>query len=284
MSLRLDDFLSKKKEPSPVLDNSTTQITSKEDFEKFLDRLPEYRIRPEKVRPEDAKVRDKDFSFRSRKNKVLDNQQWKKSTSKSRDEGSSAERVWCPQGKKGKKDKGGSGFKAGQKTKDSKGQFPFANPVPPSMRSIRLEDLCSVPIHWKMLTDLRPKIKMEEEMFSKFVTMGKLHLQSVQHDKRQVYSARLGNSRMAGGGVIKRSKNRAGILETRALACTECGEEFCSGVECKIYSYDAYVRTLVVATPAAKEGEQKKREGEGEKKKGKKPKKRKRKKVPKSAD
>ncbi|XP_071451817.1 uncharacterized protein [Hetaerina americana] len=218
MSLRLDDFLSKKKEPSPELDDCNTQISTKEDFEKFLDRLPEYRIRPEKVRPEDAKIRDKEFSFRSRKSK---------------------------------------------KSKEKK-EFPFANPVPPSMRSIRLEDLCSVPIHWKMLTDLRPKVKMEEEMFSKFVNMGKLHLQSVQQDKRQAYSARLGKSMMAGGGVIKRSKNRAGILETRALSCSECGEEFCSGVECKIYSYDAYIRTPVLATPAAKDSDKKKDGEEGQ--------------------
>ncbi|KAG8222440.1 hypothetical protein J437_LFUL002175 [Ladona fulva] len=253
MALKLDDFLGKKKEPSPVLDNSKAQIATKEEFEKLLDRVPEYRIRPEKVKPEDVKIRDKDFSFRSRKVKA-------------------------------KKDIHGSGIKKKGKSKD-RGEYTFANPVPPSMRSIRLEDLCSVPIHWKMLTDLRPKIRMEEEMFSRLVEMGKLHLQRCQLDKRQAYAARLGHSANSKESMIRRSKNRAGIVETRVLSCSECGEEFCNGSVCKIYSYDAFFRTPILTVTTSKVGGDKK-EGDGgeEKKKRKKTKKKKKKKADQSED
>lgn len=48
-----------------------------------------------------------------------------------------------------------------------KPRFPFANPIPSEMRSLNLEDLCSVDIPWKMLTSLKPKTKIDEEYFSR---------------------------------------------------------------------------------------------------------------------
>lgn len=49
--------------------------------------------------------------------------------------------------------------------------FTFANPVPTDMRPVKLEDLISVPIDWRMLTTLRPKTKLDEEFFSRYLTM-----------------------------------------------------------------------------------------------------------------
>jgi hypothetical protein len=49
MALALDDFLGKKKEPAQVLDLSRSVVNSKEELKKLLERVPEYRIRPEKV-------------------------------------------------------------------------------------------------------------------------------------------------------------------------------------------------------------------------------------------
>lgn len=49
--------------------------------------------------------------------------------------------------------------------------FPFVNPVPSEMKSLRLDDLCSVGIQWKMLTSLRPKSKLDEEYYSKCVIL-----------------------------------------------------------------------------------------------------------------
>lgn len=45
----------------------------------------------------------------------------------------------------------------------------YANPIPPDMRAVPLEDLNPVAIDWKMLTSIRPKSKLEEEMFSRSV-------------------------------------------------------------------------------------------------------------------
>lgn len=47
--------------------------------------------------------------------------------------------------------------------------YVYLDPVPTEMRSIVIMELCTVPIDWKMLTTLRPKTKIEEEYYSKFV-------------------------------------------------------------------------------------------------------------------
>jgi len=47
--------------------------------------------------------------------------------------------------------------------------YTYANPIPPDMRAVPLEDLNPVAIDWKMLTSIRPKSKLEEEMFSRSV-------------------------------------------------------------------------------------------------------------------
>lgn len=63
--------------------------------------------------------------------------------------------------------------------------------------------------------------------------MGKLHLCTAAREKR----ARNASS------PIHRNKNRAGIIETRAAVCKECGEEFCTGVSCSDFLYESYLRT-----------------------------------------
>lgn len=49
MTLKLDDFLTKKKEPTQVLDLSKAAVNSKEEFRRLLEKVPEYKIKPEKV-------------------------------------------------------------------------------------------------------------------------------------------------------------------------------------------------------------------------------------------
>lgn len=49
MALKLDDFLTKKKEPAQVLDLSKATANTKEEFKRLLEKVPEYKIRPEKV-------------------------------------------------------------------------------------------------------------------------------------------------------------------------------------------------------------------------------------------
>jgi len=48
-TLKLDDLLGKKKEALQVLDLSQNNVQSKEEFDRLLDKVPEYKIRPEKV-------------------------------------------------------------------------------------------------------------------------------------------------------------------------------------------------------------------------------------------
>ena len=45
--------------------------------------------------------------------------------------------------------------------------FQFSDPCPKSMRHVRIEDLSSVDINWKMLTLARPTSKIDEDIFSK---------------------------------------------------------------------------------------------------------------------
>ena len=47
-------------------------------------------------------------------------------------------------------------------------EFAFADPCPESMRDVRISDLSSVDINWKMLTLARPTNKTDEEIFSKW--------------------------------------------------------------------------------------------------------------------
>ncbi|XP_069701297.1 uncharacterized protein [Periplaneta americana] len=185
--IKLEDLLGKKKEAPQVLDLSRSVVQTKEEFRRLLEKVPEYKIRPEKVRQDDVKVRDKDFSFRP------------------------------------------------PKRESKQPDYAYANPIPPDMRGVALEDLNPVAIDWKMLTSVRPKSKLEEEMFSRLVMMGKLHLRTAAKEKRSTN----------GSSPIHRNKNRAGIIETRASVCAECGEEFCSGISCNEFLYDCYLRTDV---------------------------------------
>lgn len=46
-------------------------------------------------------------------------------------------------------------------------KYKYQNPIPVEMQSLKMEDLYSVPIDWRMLTTLRPKNKVDEEYFSR---------------------------------------------------------------------------------------------------------------------
>jgi hypothetical protein len=64
MALKLEDLINKKKEPNQILDLSKIKIRSQEELDKYLDKVPEFKIRPEKVRPEDARLRENEFSWK----------------------------------------------------------------------------------------------------------------------------------------------------------------------------------------------------------------------------
>ncbi|XP_063236143.1 uncharacterized protein LOC134538635 [Bacillus rossius redtenbacheri] len=186
-ALQLDDLFDKKKEAPQALDLSRCVIKSQEEFRRLLEKVPEYKIRPEKVRPEDVKAREKNFSFHVRR-KELRRQH----------------------------------------------EHSYADPCPPEMRAVRLEDLSSVAIDWKMLTSLRPKTRQDEEMFSRLVYMSRMHLRTAAASKRGAAAET--------SALVRRGKNRAGILETKVAVCGECGEEYCTGTTCGKFLYDMFTR------------------------------------------
>ena len=73
---------------------------------------------------------------------------------------------------------------------------------------------------------------IKSTIYFRLVMMGKLHLRTAAKEKRSTETS-----------PIHRHKNRAGIIETRAAVCAECGEEFCGGSSCGEFLYESYTRT-----------------------------------------
>eukprot|EP00090_Calanus_glacialis_P027315 TRINITY_DN43018_c0_g1_i1.p1 TRINITY_DN43018_c0_g1~~TRINITY_DN43018_c0_g1_i1.p1 ORF type:complete len:192 (+),score=46.49 TRINITY_DN43018_c0_g1_i1:130-705(+) len=143
--------------------------------------------------------------------------------------------------------------------------YEFANPCPPSMRQVRISDLSSVDINWKMLTLARPETKIEEEIFSKLVQLDKLRLASRQ--------AEADNLDACGGKdpdiIVKNaSESKGGVIEKLVKTCGECGEEFCYGA-CIQFQYDSYQRVEITGDNEAEDGKDKLKKGKkvGKKKK-----------------
>ena len=120
---KLDDFLGKKKETAPILDLSKTVANSHEEFRRLLEKVPDFKIKAEKVQMESIKIKDKKFKFKS-----------------------------------GKKD-----------VKAMKEPYTFLDPLPREMKNLKISELAAVPIDWKMLTTIRPKSKVEESYFSRYI-------------------------------------------------------------------------------------------------------------------
>lgn len=57
---KLDDLFGKKKDVQQVLDLSKTTATSKEDFKRMMEKVPDFKIRPVKVRNDEIKIREKE--------------------------------------------------------------------------------------------------------------------------------------------------------------------------------------------------------------------------------
>lgn len=143
---KLDDLLAKKKTVVPVLDLSRTNIQTTEEFKRIMEKVPDYKMRPIKVRAEEIKIREKDYAFKMPKKEMR---------------------------------------KLLKSNGERETLYTYADPVPGEMKDVVLMELCAVPIDWKMLTTLRPKSKQEEEYFSRMVEMGKLELKTEARDRRE---------------------------------------------------------------------------------------------------
>ncbi|KAF6202909.1 hypothetical protein GE061_003316 [Apolygus lucorum] len=67
MALKLDDLIGKKKEVAQVLDLSKATANNAEEFKKLMEKVPEFKIKPEKLKPEDIKIHD--FTKKGRRKK-----------------------------------------------------------------------------------------------------------------------------------------------------------------------------------------------------------------------
>lgn len=58
---KLDDFLTKKKETAPVLDlsSATANVSSQDEFRRLAEKIPDFKMRAEKVSAENVKLREK---------------------------------------------------------------------------------------------------------------------------------------------------------------------------------------------------------------------------------
>ncbi|XP_044006122.1 uncharacterized protein LOC122851137, partial [Aphidius gifuensis] len=188
MAFQLDDLLrDDKRDGNLIPDLSKATCNTQEEFRRLRERCPEYKIKPEKVKRDDVKVRDKDFSWKTTKKELK-----------------SVERDWG-----------------------------YGDPVPPDMITLNLQELQQVAIDWRMLTPLRPKLRLDEEMFSRLVEMGKLEMKTLAKERRVITSP------------IRRNKNRAGIIESSVKICGECGEEYCFGESCGDILYDSFTRIVI---------------------------------------
>ncbi|XP_013190608.1 uncharacterized protein LOC106134994 [Amyelois transitella] len=224
-----DDFFDKKKDEAPMLDLSKTIINTAEEYRAVMDKVPDFKTRPEKVKTEDIKIRDKpdDQKTKTPKKEI---------------------RAYEKLGTRGYEEK----------------QFTFMDPIPVEMRSLKFEELCTVPIEWKMLTSIRPKSKLDEEYFNRLIELRKAEIRTRARDKRE----------MTKNTMIRKTKNRSGVTETRILTCAECGEEFCNGKMCAITNYDMFARLKIEveaksskqSAPAQSGGKQKKLKKKGRRK------------------
>lgn len=75
---RFEDLFNKKKEDAPVLDLSKCTATTRDEFKKLMEKVPDFKIRPIKVRPEEIKIKEKDckeFKLSRKELKHLRNKQ-----------------------------------------------------------------------------------------------------------------------------------------------------------------------------------------------------------------
>uniref|UniRef100_A0A182PDV2 Uncharacterized protein n=1 Tax=Anopheles epiroticus TaxID=199890 RepID=A0A182PDV2_9DIPT len=142
----MDDIFGKKKEVVPILDLSKSSATTKEEFKRMIEKVPDYKMRPIKVRSDEIRFKEKEYGFKMQKKEL---------------------RMLMKNG--GERDK----------------LYAYMDPIPGEMRNLVIMELCSVPIDWKMLTSQRPKTKVEEDYFSKLVELGKLQIKTIQRDKRE---------------------------------------------------------------------------------------------------
>jgi len=323
---QVEDVLNKKKPPPQILDLNGMEISSKEDFKVAFDKIPDYKIRKEKMEeterqlvmladtmrthrlkkkeiyiellhptklPEEEEKEEggvgtiKQSSHARAHTRSVPEVKGKEDHEKDRQRRNSSraeQRSRTPREQNSREETGAPSVTTGvsaatnsSKPSTTAGPFQvtvapepyvFANPCPPSMRGVRISELSSVDISWKMLTLARPTSKVDEDIFSKLVELDKLRLATRKEEEAAI---------AAKGGidpfyiVMPPSASIGGVGEKLIKVCEECGEEFCTGT-CIIFQYDSYQRLLKEEDEDGGEEEEakkkKKRGKSGKKRKG----------------
>lgn len=69
----------------------------------------------------------------------------------------------------------------------------------------------------------------------RLVELGKSELRTQNRDKREAVM----------NTAVRKTKNRSGVIETRVVSCSECGEEFCDGKNiCDYKIFILYANTI----------------------------------------
>lgn len=90
----------------------------------------------------------------------------------------------------------------------------------------------------------------------RLIELGKLQIRTEQRDKREALS----------NPVIKKVKNKSGVVEMRPMTCAECSEEYCNGRTCIEFNYDLYTRIIPKDTAKIITGKTNENESSGVKK------------------
>ncbi|XP_025420578.1 uncharacterized protein LOC112690723 [Sipha flava] len=69
MASQIEEFLAKKKEQTTLLDLHNCTANSKEELRKLVEKVPEFKIKPEK-KPDDMKIKEKKFKFKLSKKEI----------------------------------------------------------------------------------------------------------------------------------------------------------------------------------------------------------------------
>lgn len=88
------------------------------------------------------------------------------------------------------------------------------------------------------------------------IELGKLQIRTEQRDKREYVT----------NPVVKKVKNKSGIVEMRPITCAECSEEYCNGRTCIEFNYDLYTRIIPKDTAKNLASKTSENENEGAKK------------------
>lgn len=142
----------------------------------------------------------------------------------------------------------------------------YMDPIPLAMQCIRILDLATVDINWRMLTVVRPTTKLDEDYFTKYYIISfyfsfsykilnyflrLVELEKLRLRPRQHAGIRKGGiSGFAGGITVRRivRTNKFGVTEIRLPTCNQCSVELCDMTQCTKQRYDDFVRQLLEST------------------------------------